>query len=214
MLNLDALAAAETRTQPYPYLVAWGAVTFEDAERIRADLPPPDQKTAPGAAPAPTGAFADLVHELQSPTLSRLLASKLGLELAGTTRQISVRRRLGRTDREAIAPPPSDLCTVFLYLGEASDEEQGGALRALNTASDLNDFAEEVAPIAGNLVAIAGDPAHHYTHTAAPSGLHMVRLTYRLPPDARPVVPAEPAADDEAQNGFFSRFNPFKRRQD
>ena len=40
MLNFDALAAGETRTAPFTYMVASGVVSDDEAASVRADYPP------------------------------------------------------------------------------------------------------------------------------------------------------------------------------
>jgi hypothetical protein len=79
-------------------------------------------------------------------------ARKFGLALDGYPTQATVRRFAADDDGTIHNDSRTKKITVLLYLNESWDQE-GGRLRILNSSRDIEDYAVEVAPVGGTLLA-------------------------------------------------------------
>jgi hypothetical protein len=97
-------------------------------------------------------AFQTLLDELEGDEFREAFEQKFGLELAGRPTVTTVRGRCDARDGQIHTDSKSKIITVLLYLND-NWEQQGGRLRLLRSATDLNDIIVEVPPVAGTLLA-------------------------------------------------------------
>ncbi|ADM09051.1 hypothetical protein PB2503_04882 [Parvularcula bermudensis HTCC2503] len=209
MLNFAALRAAETRHDPFTYIVAEGTLSREEAAAIRADYPA-IEKTGylPLSKLEARGRFADLIADLQSAALADTLSEKLGLELRDKPRMITVRRLSKAGDGRIHNDSVSKICTMLVYLNDDWDAEEGGAIRALNGADDMEDFAEEVAPLAGNVFAFARSDTSWHGHPPYEGERYVVQTTF---------LTSQEELDRKENRGglqyFLKKLNPFEGKR-
>lgn len=179
MLNLDALKAARTRTEPFTYIAAGGALTREDAAKVRRDYP---RITKTGYLPLSRlecrGGFAELIDDLQSEELAEVLSDKLHIDLVGKPRMITVRKLSKLGDGRIHNDSVSKICTMLVYLNESWDRSEGGAIRALNGDADMDDYAEEVEPLAGNVFAFARSETSWHGHPPFAGERYVIQTTF------------------------------------
>ena len=179
MLNFEALRNGRKVTDPFTYMVAENALSQDEAAAIRRDYP---QIKATGYLPLSRldshGAFQELMTYLLSETLTEILSDKLDLDLADKPRMITVRRLSKLSDGEIHNDSVSKLCTMLVYLNETWDEAEGGAIRALNTSDDMDNYAEEVKPLAGNVFAFARSDNSWHGHPPFAGERYVVQTTY------------------------------------
>ncbi|MEL6361323.1 MAG: 2OG-Fe(II) oxygenase, partial [Pseudomonadota bacterium] len=72
----------------------------------------------------------------------------------------------------------SKICTMLIYLNDGWDSAKGGAIRALNGADNMDDFALEVAPTAGNVFAFARSEASWHGHPPFEGERYVVQTTF------------------------------------
>ncbi|WP_031550533.1 2OG-Fe(II) oxygenase [Parvularcula oceani] len=179
MLNLDALRAAKTREAPFTYLAAQGALSRDEAAGVREDFPAID-KTGylPLSRLEARGRFAELVEDLRSEALAEVLSDKLRLDLVGKPRMITVRRLSKAGDGRIHNDSASKICTMLVYLNDEWDPAEGGAIRALNGPDDMDDYAEEVAPVAGNVFAFARSETSWHGHPPFAGERYVIQTTF------------------------------------
>ena len=179
MLNFDALREARTRTEPFTYIVAENTLTQDEAEGVRDDYP---EITKTGYLPLSKleskGSFKELIDDLQSEELAEVLSEKLNLDLVGKPRMITVRKLSKIGDGRIHNDSLSKICTMLVYLNEDWNPEEGGAIRALNGDSSMDDFAEEVTPIAGNVFAFARSETSWHGHPPFAGERYVVQTTF------------------------------------
>lgn len=209
MLNFDALSAAETRTAPFTYLVASGALEHDQAAAVRADYPA-IEKTGylPLSKLDATGKFQELIDDLQSPELARILSAKLGLDLIDKPRMITVRRLSKIGDGRIHNDSLSKICTMLIYLNDEWDPAEGGAIRALNGNENMDDFAEEVAPVAGNVFAFARSDTSWHGHPPFAGERYVIQTTF---------LTSQEELDRKENRGgfqyFLKKLNPFEGKR-
>jgi hypothetical protein len=206
MLNFDALRAAETRTSPFTYIVAEGTVTNEQAADVRRDYPN-IQKTGylPLSKLNVEGKFAELIEDLQSAELADILSDKLNLELRDKPRMITVRKLSKIGDGRIHNDSVSKICTMLVYLNESWDDAAGGAIRALNGDQDMDDYAEEVSPLAGSVFAFARSDTSWHGHPPFAGERYVVQTTF--------LINEEELARKEKRGGLqllLKKLNPFE----
>ncbi len=97
-------------------------------------------------------AFDALVAALTGPAMTAAMAEKFDVDLAGRPTMVTVRANCRAKDGQIHTDSRGKLVTVLLYMNPAW-ETDGGRLRLLNGPDDLEDYAAEVPPDAGTLVA-------------------------------------------------------------
>lgn len=154
MLNLDLLAKTPVATEPFPYMTASGVVDLPNLSRITQDFP---HIESPGIFPLSQlqygKAFADLVHEINSDALERLMEEKFGLDLSDKPLMVTVRGYCQKKDGRIHTDSKDKILTCLLYLNEPNWHAEGGCLRLLRDGKNLSNMIAEVPPNGGNLIA-------------------------------------------------------------
>lgn len=153
ILDLDAFQSAPLLRDPYEYLILPHFVKAEALRRLNADYPQIEQtgsfpldslKFGPG--------FRELVDALESPGFRKAFEEKFGIDLSNRPTTITARGRCGSRDGNIHCDSASKIITVLLYLNPEWDDS-GGRLRLLRSRDDIENFAAEVPPAGGTLVA-------------------------------------------------------------
>ena len=203
-IDLDAFRAAPLKREPYDYVVVPGFVRPAAFERIVADYPEIDR---PGSFPPSVltcgRRFQAFLAELESPELREAMAAKFGVDLAGRPTMITVRGRTGAHDGQIHTDTPSKIITVLIYFNSAW-EADGGRLRILRGPRDLDDYAEEVSPYAGTLLAFRRSERSWHGHERFDGQRRAIQLNWVV--DQR-TVDRELAR--HKVSAFFKKLNPF-----
>lgn len=179
MIDFGALAGARTYEAPFRFMTATGVVTRAQAADIRRDYPAIDRTGyLPLSKLERKGAFADLIADLESPRLAEILSAKLGLDLEGKPRMITVRRLSKAGDGRIHNDSESKICTMLIYLNDEWKAEEGGAIRALNGPDSMDDYALEVPPVAGEVFAFKRSEASWHGHPPFAGERYVVQTTF------------------------------------
>ncbi len=153
MLDLSAFDRAPLQHDPCDFLVVPGFLKAEALEQVNRDYPDID---APGNFEPDKltfgPAFETLLEELNSSTLKEKFEEKFGIDLSENPLQVTVRKYAEMTDGNIHNDSRGKIVTVLVYFNETWDQE-GGKLRLLRSPKNIDDYAAEVVPEAGNLVA-------------------------------------------------------------
>ena len=161
-LDIAAIERAAVATEPFAHLLVPGAVQPDALAAIHRDFPAIDR---PGSFPAWTvscgPALSALLTELQGAAFSELVGNKFAIDLRDRPTMVTVRGRCRASDGQIHTDSAGKLVTVLLYLNPAW-QAPGGQLRLLRSAADIDDYAVEVPPAEGTLVAFrcAGNAWH------------------------------------------------------
>ena len=204
-MDFAALERADIHDTPFRFLAARDVLSAQDCAAIRRDYPP---ITTSGYLPLSTlearGAFAALIEDLQSNRLAAVLGRLLDLDLAGKPRMITVRRLSKKGDGRIHNDSVSKICTMLVYLNADWNAHEGGAIRALNGADDMDDFALEVPPVAGCVFAFARSENSWHGHLPFEGERFVVQTTF---------LTSHAALARKEQRGgmqnFLKKINPF-----
>ena len=182
MLDLAAMAAARTEHEPFDYLVVPHFLRPEAMAAVIRDYPDthgPRNHEVQGLRYGP--AFARLLEELQSPELARLLGEKLAVPgLPDDSTTVTVRGACEPSDGHIHTDHWSKQVTLLVYPNEGWTAE-GGRLRMLRSARDLEDFAAEVEPAQGTMLAFRRSRHSFHGHRPYEGPRRMVQVNWIRP---------------------------------
>lgn len=164
-IDFDTLRAAPLRQDPYPFFIAHHALRPEALPALRRDFPMLRQTGFhPTDSFTPEGAFAALLRELEGPEIAAVVGEKLGVDLTGLPRLITVRRLSAAHEGRIHTDSASKVATLLVYLhsGWSSPE---GRLRILRGADSFEDYVAEVSPEEGNMLAFLRSDHSWHGHT-------------------------------------------------
>ncbi len=178
LLDLARFAGTPLAHEPYDHMVVPGFVRAGALAAIRASYPAIDR---PGSFPV-NGlgygeGFAELVAELEGPALRAAVAAKFAIDLAGRPTIVTVRGQCGERDGNIHTDSKSKLITMLIYLNEPW-EPSGGRLRLLRSPADIEDYAVEVPPEGGLMLAFRRGARSFHGHKRFIGPRRVVQLNW------------------------------------
>jgi len=164
LLDLERLAAAKAEHEPFSFLVVPQFLRPEAIPAVQADFPRVEGPRNRKLGSVPHGpVFDQLLEELGSPEFARLIGEQLGYPgLEKLPQDISVRAECEASDGNVHTDHWSKCVTVLVY-PNLGWEAKGGRLRFLRS-QDVEDYAAEVAPSDGTLVAFRRNERSYHGH--------------------------------------------------
>ena len=164
LLDLEALRAADAAHDPFDYVIVPGFVRPDAVAAAGHDFPRIGRAGSfPLKALRYGAAFAGLIEALASAPVAALLSDKLGIAIEGRPTMVTVRGRTGPRDGFIPTDSTTKIVTMLVYLNEPW-EAAGGRLRLLRSASDLEDYAAEVPPERGTMLAFRRSERSFHGH--------------------------------------------------
>jgi SM-20-related protein len=121
--------------------------------------------------------FASLVAELTGPALRVAIEEKFGLDLSRRPTLLTVRGRSDGRDGRIHTDSASKIVTLLLYLNPGWDCTEG-RLRLLRGPDDIEDYAREVMPLAGTMLAFRRGERSFHGHRPHVGERRMVQLNW------------------------------------
>ncbi len=178
MINLSALHEAPLQTDPFDFLVVPGFIGPEALARINVDYPAIDTAANHVLENLNYGpAFEALMAELAEGEFLAELSGKFDMDLTEMPTTITVRKFCERTDGNIHTDHKSKVITVLIYFNEEWNHEDG-QLRMLRSPSDIEDYAAQVPPLGGTLLAFRRTDHSWHGHTRFVGERRMVQINY------------------------------------
>jgi len=178
ILVLERLRAAPLRRKPFDFVVIEDFVAASAIPTLVAEFPAvgghgsyPLDLTSCGPA------FAALAAELEGEALRAAIEDKFGVDLAGRPTIITLRGYSDGKDGRIHTDSVTKIVTLLLYLNPEWREE-GGRLRLLRGPDDIDDYAAEIAPQAGAMVAFRRSDRSFHGHRAHVGPRRVVQLNW------------------------------------
>ena len=178
MIDLDALKRMPLQRDPFDFLVVPDFMRPDALAAAIADYPdisgPGNHK--PGSlhyGPA----FAALLDDLESAALSEHLGAKFGVDLSASSLTITIRRYCEATDGHIHTDHRTKVVTMLVYLNEGWDAE-GGRLRFLRSADDLEDYKAEAIPLGGTMLAFRRSDTSFHGHKPYVGVRRMIQMNW------------------------------------
>lgn len=178
ILDLDRFARAEAPGAPFEYFTVPGFVRAEAFEAVRRDFPElPVAGSVPLAGLRYGEAFGRLIDELRGPALRAVIERKFGLDLGGRPVMVTLRGHVRERDGRIHTDSRDKLITMLIYMNERWDAP-GGRLRLLRSGDDLEDYAEEVVPAAGNMLVFRRSERSFHGHLPAVGERRSIQINW------------------------------------
>lgn len=178
LINLDALRATPLQTDPYDYLVVPGFLSADTLAAVNRDYPAIDTAANHALENLSYGAaFESLMEELRGPELATLLGEKFAMDLATLPTTVTVRKFCERTDGNIHTDHKSKVITVLVYFNETWDHADG-QLRLLRAKDDIENYAAQVPPLGGTMLAFRRTDHSWHGHTRYVGERRMVQINY------------------------------------
>lgn len=166
MLDLDRLRAAPLCRDPFDFVVVEDFVQHDELLLAVSDFP-----KVPGHGSFPVDVldcgppFTRLVDALTGPALRYAIEEKFAIDLGGRPTMLTVRGRSDGKDGRIHTDSNTKIITLLLYLNLTWDHREG-RLRLLYGPHDLENYAREVAPVAGTMLAFRRSERSFHGHRA------------------------------------------------
>jgi SM-20-related protein len=152
-IDLAAFLATPLVREPFDHLIVPGFIKPEAWPAVQVDFPEIDR---PGSFPLSETsffpAFRALINELEGTQMRLAFQEKFDLDLGGRPTMVTVRGQCQQSDGRIHTDAATKIITVLIYMNSCWEPE-GGRLRLLRSADDLDDFVVEVPPEEGTLLA-------------------------------------------------------------
>ena len=177
-IDLDAFRATRLEREPYDHLVVSGFLRPDAVRAIRADYPEISEAGSYPLSELEFGpAFAALIDELRTAEIENAFAEKFAIDLADRPTMITVRGRCRAKDGRIHTDTEDKLITVLLYLN-TDWQNQNGRLRILRSGDNIEDYASEVPPQTGTLLAFRCSDRAFHGHTSFVGERRVIQLNW------------------------------------
>ncbi len=181
VLDLGALKRARLQTDPFEFVVVPDFVTPDAIAAANRDFPTIDKPANYGPETLSYGAgFQRLLDALDGEDFAAGLGAKFGLDLTGCPATATVRKYCEASDGNIHTDHRSKLLTVLVYFNTDWSHD-GGSLRMLRSARDIEDYAVEVLPLAGTLLAFKRSARSYHGHKRFVGERRMLQISWLKP---------------------------------
>ncbi|HEY1962538.1 MAG TPA: 2OG-Fe(II) oxygenase [Rhizomicrobium sp.] len=198
MIDFEKLEQASGRHVPYSHVLAPGIVSQVARDGLQSDFP---EIPRPGFFPLSEmdvkGAFSQLIEDMSGERFAKILGDKLGIDLAGRPRLITVRKWSAAKDGRIHNDGEAKLATALIYLNEDWQSSGKGCFRVLNGPTSMDDFACEAPPLFGTLIAFKRSENSWHGHPPFAGERRVVQMAY---------VRSEADVERKARRGRLSLF--------
>jgi len=152
ILDFEKFRAAPLMRRPFDYLIVSDFIRPEWEERLLRAYP---HIRKGGSFPLSTTDYGDdfaaLISAMDGQEFRQAIEEKFSVDLEGRPTMFTVRGRCRASDGKIHTDTESKIITVLLYMNPKWADD-GGRLRILNSATDIEDSVAEVPPKFGTLL--------------------------------------------------------------
>lgn len=205
LIDLARLRDAPLRRDPFDFVVVEDFLAAGSVGALVDAFPAvPNHGSYPLSTLASPPLFVNLARELEGEEMRAAIEDKFALDLADRPTMITLRGYSDGKDGGIHTDSVTKLVTVLLYMNHEWPDP-AGRLRLLRGPDDLDDYVEEVPPLAGRLVAFRRGEASFHGHHAHVGKRQSIQLNWVT--DAR-VVRRE--LSRHVWSARLKALNPFK----
>ena len=177
-IDLDAFRATRLEREPYDHLVVSGFLRPDAVRAIGADYPEISKAGSYPLSELKFGpAFAALIEEMRTPEMESAFADKFDIDLAGRPIMVTVRGQCRAKDGRIHTDTEDKLITVLVYFNN-DWQNLDGRLRILRSSDNIEDYASEIPPQAGTLLAFRRSDRSFHGHTSFKGVRRVVQLNW------------------------------------
>ncbi len=164
ILDFDRLAAVPLERDPFDFVVVEDFVRNDALAAVVTDFPAVGKAGSYPIAGLRYGpAFGELAAELTGQGLAAAIAAKFGIDLNGRPTLLTVRGMGDSRDGYIHTDTETKIITLLLYMNPVWPHSEG-RLRLLRGANDIEDYAREIVPLAGTMLAFRRSERSFHGH--------------------------------------------------
>jgi SM-20-related protein len=164
ILDVDRLNAVPLERDPFDFVVVEEFVRKDALAAVVADFPAVGKAGSYPIDGLKYGlAFGELAAELTGPDLADAIAAKFGIDLDGRPTMLTVRGMGDSRDGYIHTDTETKIITLLLYMNPVWPHSEG-RLRLLRGAKDIDDYAHEIVPLAGTMLAFRRSERSFHGH--------------------------------------------------
>ncbi len=153
IINLEALRSAKVNLDPYPYFTVPKSINDAAVSAIIDDFPQLADGGSYNLEDAAVGPqFKALTDALDTPEFRRILCDKFDVDVMDLPMMITLRGHSRQKDGRIHSDSKTKVLTILIYLNHEWTADTG-RLRVLRSKTDINDYAAEIEPGPGALLA-------------------------------------------------------------
>ena len=177
-VDLGRLRASPLNCDPFEYVVVEDFLDRESVPALLNAFPAvPGHGSYPLSTVACSPAFTRFTAELEGDAMRAAIQEKFGLDLADRPTMITLRGFSDGKDGAIHTDSATKLITVLIYMNEEWTE-QAGRLRILRGPNNFDDYAEEIPPLAGTMLAFRRSSASFHGHRAHVGRRRSIQLNW------------------------------------
>lgn len=177
-LDLAAVAAAPLHRDPFEHILLDNALTGGSTAAITSDYPTIDKPGSFALADLNLGpAMSQLIDELDSDEFRGLMAEKFAVDLTGRPTTFTLRGVCSARDGQIHTDSKSKILSILIYLN-LSWTGEGGRLRLLRKPGGLDDFATEIEPSFGKMLAFRRSERSWHGHHPYQGVRRVLQMNY------------------------------------
>jgi SM-20-related protein len=208
LINLTRLRDCPLQRDPFDFVVVEDFLAAESAGRLVDEFPRvPGHGSYPLSMLACSPLFMRLTDELEGEEMRAAIEDKFALDLAARPTMITLRGYGDGKDGGIHTDSVTKLITVLIYMNhEWSD--RAGRLRLLRGPKDLADYAAEIPPLGGTMIAFRRSEVSFHGHVEHVGKRQSIQLNW--------VTDAAVVRRELSRHIWTARFkalNPFKRQR-
>lgn len=207
LIDLARLRDSPLHRDPFDFVVVEDFLAAGSAEALVDEFPAvPGHGSYPLSTLACSPLFTRLTEELEGDEMREAIEDKFALDLADRPTMITLRGYSDGKDGGIHTDSVTKLITVLIYMNHEWSEP-AGRFRLLRGPDDLADYAAEVPPLAGTLIAFRRSDASFHGHEAHVGKRQSIQLNW--------VTNAAVVRRELSRHVWSARLkalNPFKKR--
>lgn len=178
LLDLDAIDRSPLNRDPFDFLVVKDAIAADKIATLNQDYPVIDRPANFSPKDLSYGpSFGQLLKELDSDEFEQHVADKFGVNLSGCVKTITARKYSEPSDGNIHTDHWSKVLTLLVYFNPEWNQ-QGGKLRMLRSLNDIEDYAAEVAPVGGTVLAFRRSSKSFHGYRQFDGERRMVQMSW------------------------------------
>lgn len=181
LFDFEALRTAPLQRDPFDFVMVPAFVRPDALAIANADFP---QMSGPGnhdVAKLTLGrGFQDLVECIQSAAMREAVEEKFGVDIHDARLNISVRGYCEQSDGNIHTDHWTKILAGLIYFNEEWPHE-GGRLRMLRSATDIEDYAAEVVPEKGTLLLFRRTDDSYHGHKRFVGERRILQMSWHIP---------------------------------
>ncbi len=181
ILDFTAFDATPLAHDPFDYLVLPAFIKPDSLAAINRDFPAlkdPGNYAVEKLSCGP--AFKALLRTLNSSEIAERFAAKFGVDLMEYPTTITIRKYCEPSDGNIHTDHRSKIITILLYFN-TSWMAEGGKLRLLRSAHNIEDYATEIEPVGGTLLAFRRSDRSFHGHKPFTGERRILQMSWLKP---------------------------------